>query len=167
MRIIIDTNVLLNVFLPRSSNYWIWEALLNGELTLCVTSDILLEYEEIIQRFYGNKQLADYVIDAILAMPDLVVKNKTFFWRMIPKDEDDEKFADCFVATSAFCIITKDKHFNVLKKNRFPPFQVLIHKSSKQFLKRIKTLRNCNKSRFFQNFLKLLDLDTPQYFDRF
>jgi uncharacterized protein len=52
MRILIDTNVSLNVFLPRSSNYWIWEALLNGELTLCVTTDILLEYEEIIQQFY-------------------------------------------------------------------------------------------------------------------
>jgi uncharacterized protein len=124
MRIILDTNVLLNVFLPRSANYWIWEALLRGELTLCVTTDILLEYEEIVQRFYGNTQLTEYVIDAIVTLPNLVIKNKTFFWRLIPNDEDDEKFADCSVAAAAFCIITKDKHFNVLKNNRFPPFQI-------------------------------------------
>lgn len=124
MRILLDTNVLLNTFLPRSSNFWIWEALLKGELALCVTTDIILEYEEIIQQFYGNKQLTEYVIDAILSMPNLVLKNKTFFWRLIPNDEDDEKFADCYVACAAFCIVTKDKHFNVLKRTVFPIFQI-------------------------------------------
>jgi uncharacterized protein len=139
MRILLDTNVLLNTFLPNSANFWIWEALLNEELTLCVTSDILLEYEEIVQRFYGSTQLADYVIDAILALPNLIVKNNTFFWRLIPNDEEDEKFADCYVAANAFCIITKDKHFRVLKENKFPPFKIFTPQEFKAIYEAYKT----------------------------
>jgi hypothetical protein len=33
-------------------------------LTLCVTTDILLEYEEIIIRRYGDPQLATLLLDA-------------------------------------------------------------------------------------------------------
>lgn len=51
MKIVLDTNVLINSFLRKSKNYWIWKALEAEQLTLCVTTDILLEYEEIIGRY--------------------------------------------------------------------------------------------------------------------
>ncbi len=65
MKIVLDTNVLINSFLKRSKNYWIWQALEAQQLTLCVTTDILLEYEEIITRRYGDPILASFVLDAL------------------------------------------------------------------------------------------------------
>ncbi|MBK8567817.1 MAG: PIN domain-containing protein [Saprospiraceae bacterium] len=43
MKIVLDTNVLLQAISSRSEHYWIWEALRQGQLTLCITTDILLE----------------------------------------------------------------------------------------------------------------------------
>lgn len=48
MRVVIDTNVLWVSVSPRSESHWIFQALLDGRLTLCVTTDILGEYDEII-----------------------------------------------------------------------------------------------------------------------
>jgi len=48
MKIVLDTNVLLQAISSRSEHYWIWEALRQEQLTLCVTTDILLEYEEVL-----------------------------------------------------------------------------------------------------------------------
>jgi predicted nucleic acid-binding protein len=45
MKIVLDTNILLVSFSKKSSFYTIWESLLLGKYTLCVTTDILLEYE--------------------------------------------------------------------------------------------------------------------------
>jgi uncharacterized protein len=48
MRIVLDTNVLLQS-LPRNSKFRpIWDAFLNHEYELVITPSILLEYEEII-----------------------------------------------------------------------------------------------------------------------
>ena len=58
MKIVLDTNVLVNSFLRKSKNYWIWKALEAQQLTLCVTTDILLEYEEIITRLYKDPLMA-------------------------------------------------------------------------------------------------------------
>ncbi len=49
MKVVIDTNVLLNVIFEGSKNHWIQKALEQGELTLCVSTDILDEYAEILE----------------------------------------------------------------------------------------------------------------------
>jgi uncharacterized protein len=55
MRIVIDTNILW-ISIPRSSpSNWLIRALQNKEFALCVTTDILEEYEEIIERFLGHE----------------------------------------------------------------------------------------------------------------
>ena len=52
MKVVIDTNVILNAIYRKSNNYWIREALEKQQLTLCVTTDILDEYAEMIARFH-------------------------------------------------------------------------------------------------------------------
>lgn len=120
MKIVIDTNVFINSFFRKSKNYWIWKALVAEQLTLCVTTDILLEYEEIINRRYGDPLLATSVLDALQLMPNLINARKGFFFQLIPQDQDDEKFADCALAVSANYLVTNDKHFNPLKRIPFP-----------------------------------------------
>ena len=52
MKVVLDTNVLW-ISIPRfSPSNWLIQDLLNQKYTLCVTTDILEEYEEIIERFY-------------------------------------------------------------------------------------------------------------------
>lgn len=48
MRVVVDTNVLWVSISRRSQSNWIFKAILEGTLTLCVTTDILEEYAEII-----------------------------------------------------------------------------------------------------------------------
>ncbi len=125
MKIVLDTNVLVNSFLKKSKNYWIWKALESQQLTLCVTTDILLEYEEIITRHYKDALIATFVLDALQIMPNLIYIRKNIFFRLIPQDQDDEKFADCAIAVSADYLVTNDRHFNPLKKLPFPILKIV------------------------------------------
>ena len=125
MRIVIDTNVLLQIISRRTDHYWLWQSLLRKELTLCVTTDILDEYHEKIVDIYNSPIFADYTLETILLMPNLVKVEKYYFWGFPFKDEDDQKFVDCYVACGAAYLITEDKHFNELKKIPFPKVNVI------------------------------------------
>ena len=46
MKIVLDTNCLIPVLIPGSFGHDIWQAFRTGRYTLCVSTDILLEYEE-------------------------------------------------------------------------------------------------------------------------
>jgi uncharacterized protein len=121
MKIVLDTNVLLQIISSRSPHHWLWNAIRQGKITLCVTTDILDEYHEMITSFYGNALFADDVLDAILYLENLVRVEKYYFWGLPIKDEDDQKFVDCYVACGAEYLITEDKvFFKELPKVFFP-----------------------------------------------
>lgn len=50
MKIVLDTNVFLVCISKRSKVHWIFQALINQKFILCVTTDILAEYAEVIER---------------------------------------------------------------------------------------------------------------------
>ncbi len=124
MKVVIDTNVLLTTVFPNSKNHWIQNALVSGELTLCVTTDILDEYAEIFERFYDAKT-AELLFSVLEILPNILQINKYYFWRLIPEDPDDEKFVDCAIAAGADFLVTNDKHFNKLKQLDFPKINVV------------------------------------------
>ena len=124
MKIVVDTNVLLNAILPASGNYWLLEDILNGTYTLCVTTEILSEYAEIFARFY-SPSVADNFLTALLYSPFVERTDVYFRWGAISADPDDNKFFDCAVAANAICIVTNDRHFDVLKNRSFPDIPVL------------------------------------------
>ncbi len=119
MKYVIDTNVLIACVSRKSEHYWIWQALVNEEFILCVTTDILAEYEEILGDFY-SPAFAKYIMEIIDEMQNVQFINKYYFWRLITVDPDDNKFVDCAVACNATCIVSEDNHFNVLKKITYP-----------------------------------------------
>jgi uncharacterized protein len=125
MKIVLDTNVLLNSFLKYSKNYWIWKALETEDLTLCLTNDILLEYEEIIARFYNDPTLASLVLDALQLLPNVRYLRKDVFYRLIPEDEADEKFIDCAIMANVDYLVTNDRHFDKLKKAKSPIVKIV------------------------------------------
>jgi rRNA-processing protein FCF1 len=55
LKIVLDTNVLLVSISLKSKYRPIFDAFLSEEYELCVTTDILMEYEEIISSHMGKK----------------------------------------------------------------------------------------------------------------
>lgn len=133
MKIVLDTNVLLACYSPKSRLYPIWQAFREQRYTLCVTTDILDEYVEILSR-EANPAIANLLVDIIVDSPNTEFVTKHFFWQLIEADPDDNKFVDCGLIANADCIVTEDKHFNVLASKPFPTIPVV---NSNEFLARL------------------------------
>ena len=123
LKIVFDTNVLLVSISPHSQYHWIFEHLISGSFDLFITNEILMEYEEIIGERY-NKQMVNDIFELLLALPNVYQIIPHFKWNLITADPDDNKFVDCFVASNAYCIVTHDKHFNILKQIDFPKIKI-------------------------------------------
>ena len=122
--IVLDTNCLLMI-LPSSSPYHkVWEDILERRISLCVSTDIVMEYEEIISRKI-NSQIAQLIVATILNTPLLKMVSPTFFYHLIKADPDDNKFVDCAICAGAELIVTNDTHFNILKTIKFPKVDIM------------------------------------------
>jgi uncharacterized protein len=123
VKIVIDTNVMLVCISQKSSLHWIWQALVTQRFTLCVTTDILDEYAEIIEQQMGFKA-AESALFTIENLPN-VERVTTWFRFNLLADSDDNKFVDCAIATNALCIVSHDNDFKPLKNIPFPKVIVI------------------------------------------
>ena len=120
MNIVLDSNVILQVAFTQKPLRIVWDKLLEGSYTLCVTEDILYEYQEKVIDCFHNEQLANLLINTLLNCA-FVKRVETYFrYNLIQADRDDNKFVDCALACNAKYIVTEDKHFDVLKELDFP-----------------------------------------------
>ena len=134
MKIVLDTNCLV-VCLPVTSPYYcVWKAFRDMQITLCYTTDIIYEYNEILVRFY-RQQFVNDVINELLLSPNVIKANNYFRWDFITADPDDNKFVDCALNVGADYLVTNDRHFNVLKSIYFPPIKVVDIETFKRILK--------------------------------
>ncbi len=124
MKLVIDTNVLLVSISRRSSVNWLFQSLINGGFDLCVSTEILNEYAEILENKMGDR-IAENVMKTIINLDDLKLVSKHFSWQLIEADKDDNKFVDCAIAANADYIVTHDKHFNILKTIDFPKVNII------------------------------------------
>lgn len=124
MRIVVDTNVLLNAIFPNSSNYWLYEGIIAGRFELCVSTEILAEYAEIFGRYFGDA-ITESFLYSLLYAPSIVRTEIYYKWQLVKADQDDDKFVDCAIASNAKCIVTHDRHFEIVAKNEFPKLTIL------------------------------------------
>jgi putative PIN family toxin of toxin-antitoxin system len=124
LKIILDTNVLLVSISSKSPYHWIFAKLIEGAFDLGITSEILLEYEEVIGRKY-NETVAKDVLRTLLVLPNVQQVTVYYKWNLIEADSDDNKFVDCAVSFNANGIVTQDKHFNILKTIDFPKINLI------------------------------------------
>ena len=122
IRVVLDTNVLLVSLSPRSPYHWVLQAVAEGRAVLCVTTDMALEYEEVVAQHMG-RAAADLLTSFLDGTPSVEWVNVRYSWRLIPADPDDDTFADCAIASGA-AIVTEDRHFDVLEGG-FPPVRVI------------------------------------------
>lgn len=122
-KVVLDTNVLLVSISSKSKLHWIFKSLLEGEYVLCITTDILAEYAEIIEQQMGALA-SESALGVIENLPNIELIT-TYYKFGLLKDEDDNKFVDCAIACNASFIVTHDKDFNLLKKLEFPKVIVI------------------------------------------
>ncbi len=124
LKIVLDTNILIAIIGRKSPFRWIFDCIIEGKIVLCVSNEILFEYQEILAA-KANAEVAENVVNFITVSP-FTVKTEIFFnFGLISEDADDNKFVDCAIATNAICLVSNDKHFQVLKKIDFPKVTVL------------------------------------------
>ena len=112
----LDTNCLL-MSIPRKSPYHqILLDFLAGKYLLCVSNEVVLEYEEILTRKIGSL-VANNIINAILASSNTVFINPQKRYQLIKSDSDDNKFVDCAISANAKYIVTQDHHYDVIRFN--------------------------------------------------
>lgn len=118
-RVVLDTNALVASFSKESPTSVIWRGLLEGKYTLCVSNDILWEYQEIIAQ-KTTPQIAENVINFLLNSQFVEMITPYYHFELITADRDDNKFVDCAIAANATFIVTDDKHYLPLQQIAYP-----------------------------------------------
>jgi len=123
MKIVLDTNCLVNVIMPGSYNNEVWQAFRASKYVLCVTNEILFEYHEILAKRYNNL-IANTILKELIETPNVERVNPVYRFNLITSDPDDNKFVDCAVTAGATYIVSNDRHFQELDNYDFPKVAV-------------------------------------------
>ena len=122
--IVLDTNCLIASLSKKGNYFKVWTDLHAGKYILCVSNEILTEYEEIIAK-KTNPIIAANVVQTLLNSPFVRFIDPYFHFNLIEKDKDDNKFVDCAIAANASFIVSEDSHFKMLKNIPFPNVRVI------------------------------------------
>lgn len=91
---------------------------------MCISNEIIEEYAEVMARNISPR-VSEAIIYAILTRPNVLRVDTHYSFGLITADTDDNKFVDCAIVANARCIVSEDKHFNVLKTVAFPKIDVI------------------------------------------
>lgn len=117
--VVIDTNALIQILGAHSKYRHLWSDFLAGKYTLCVSNEIMFEYEEMLKE-KGSARAADMFVKVISYSTNVVKKDPHYRLNLIEADEDDNKFVDCAFACQAEYIVSDDSHFKILNTIPFP-----------------------------------------------
>ena len=123
IRTVIDPNVLASALSGNSKYHWLIELLLDEQIELFVTDEILLEYKETLKIRYSESVAADFLL-ALNELPAVQNTPVYFRWNLIV-DPSPNKFVDCYVASNAEYLISQDTHMSVLRSIGFPRVNVV------------------------------------------
>jgi len=123
-RVVIDTNCLLAILPSKSPYHQVWADFLDGKIEFCVSTDILMEYEEILT-VKTSSYFANAIIKALLNRKNLIRISPMWRFNLIQEDPDDNKFVDCAICGQAEILVSNDHHFAVLKTIDFPAVNLL------------------------------------------
>ena len=124
MRLVIYTNILIASLSSKSKYHWILAKFNTNSYELCITNEILFEYEEKLKDKYGVV-ITQAFLEFIINHPNINFIEVHYKWNLIYQDQSDNKFVDCYIASASDYLITEDHHFDNLKNIKFPIVQLL------------------------------------------
>jgi putative PIN family toxin of toxin-antitoxin system len=135
-RIILDTNVLYaGLYSSEGASYQLLRAIERGQIWIILSTTLLLEYKDILNRKKLELGLSEKGIEAILDnLCRLSDHQKIYYlWRPFLKDPNDDHILELAVASQTEIIVTHNiKDFNEI--NQFGKRAI----TPKQLLKEIK-----------------------------
>lgn len=136
--VVIDTNCLLQMLGRYSVYHQLWYAFLEENFVLCISNEILNEYEEILSQ-KASSRIAYLFMQVIARSANVLRKDPYFKFELIDQDVDDNKFVDCAIVAGADYIVSEDAHFRKLENIPFPVVRVI---RLEQFAKEMNCIRN-------------------------
>lgn len=134
MKAVIDTNCLLSCIGKKSPYRNVFDAFLEGKITICVNFEILFEYEEMFSKFWGEDVTHNLL--GLFEMSDNFEQVQVFYnFKMIQSDEDDNKFVDTYIASGATYLVSNDNSIRGLKGTIFPPLTIVTLEEFSKILK--------------------------------
>lgn len=134
MKAVIDTNCLLSCIGKKSPYRNVFDAFLQGTITIAANFEILLEYEEIFTKYWGEDVTHNLL--GLFEMSDNFEQVQVFYnFKMIQSDEDDNKFVDTYIASGATYLVSNDKSITNLKGTAFPPLTIVTLEEFSKILK--------------------------------
>lgn len=126
MKIVVDTNGLLNAIPRNGLKKWLYNAFIDNTFTWVFSNEILSEYDEIIGRKF-SQDVANYVISSLLASINHERFEPSYKYQLVTQDPDDNKFVDCAVGANVDYLVTDDRHILSLLDipDLFPPVPVI------------------------------------------
>jgi putative PIN family toxin of toxin-antitoxin system len=124
MIVCIDTNVLVQASKAGHPMHVIFTAWFQRKFLWAVSTDILIEYEEMLTQRSGRQRWLQFsrVLDLADARGDLLWKAQPAFeFQVISTDPDDNKFCDCAITVGADFVITDDRDFAPLANAGYKP----------------------------------------------
>ena len=115
MRIVIDTNVVIQGVFFGSAPRRILSAVVNRELEAVASPEIVDEYQEIVDEMIDRKQgkLDRTILTPFLSKLELIEPTSEI---EVCRDPDDDKFISCAVDGKAIVIVSGDKDLLVIGK---------------------------------------------------
>lgn len=124
LRVVLDTNIILSSVSPYSPYRMILDQLDQFAYEICVSTEILLEYEEKLSEIF-SPEVAELALNVLTINPNVLYISPKFKLQMIYPDMDDNKFVDCAFAGNAHYLVTNDRDYNTLKNIDFPKINLL------------------------------------------
>lgn len=108
MRVVVDTNVFVSSFFGGPARQAI-ERWKRGEITLCVSRDLIDEYTDVLNRLRLQPNLIHELLELFASGYNLVFTASTSPLKVLKHDPDDNMLFECAVETGAKVIVTGDK----------------------------------------------------------
>lgn len=124
MRVVLDTNCFISCIGKKSEWRLAFDAFLSNKYSLCLSTEILLEYEEKFQEFWGAA-VASNLLGILITAPEYLFSHAVLQFQSRRLGPDDNKFSDLYLAADADYLVSNDATLPALNRNAFPALKVI------------------------------------------
>lgn len=107
---------------------------MDGRFSLCLSTEILLEYEEKFGLFWGN-EVSHNLLGVLLTSENISLHVVYFNFHLVQGDADDNKFADIYLSSAADILVSNDSKVLKISENDFPPVTVMSLETFAEYIK--------------------------------
>jgi putative PIN family toxin of toxin-antitoxin system len=86
----------------------VFDGFLENKFVLCVSPEILFEYEEKFNKFWGD-EVTHNLMGVLLTADNTQLQSVYYNFNLVSSDADDNKFSDTYLASSADLLVNKNE----------------------------------------------------------